>query len=186
MSLALPRSRMLSDALPLPPLAASRRWLPLLAVGGAALVLGAASAAPVLCPGNSPGTSETQTTQFSLIPPPGVTLAVSVNQIVPAVSPDGRQVVFIGSRQGEPSRLWIRPLDSLNARPLTGTDDARSPFWSPDSRKLAFFAEDKLKIIDIAGGAASLSATCPMARAIPARPGAAQENHCFPGAAADS
>jgi hypothetical protein len=50
--------------------------------------------------------------------------------------------------------LWVRPLDSLASQPLRGTEEARSPFWSPDSRFLAFFAQGKLKKVDVSGGPA--------------------------------
>jgi serine/threonine protein kinase len=69
-----------------------------------------------------------------------------------AISPDGRRLVFSASNEGK-SQLWVRPLDSLTAQPLSGTDEAFFPFWSPDSRSIGFFAEGKLKRIDIAGGA---------------------------------
>jgi len=49
-----------------------------------------------------------------------------------AISPDGRRLVFSASNEGK-SQLWLRPLDSLTAQPLGGTDGARYPFWSPDS-----------------------------------------------------
>ena len=74
--------------------------------------------------------------------------------VVPVVSPDGRRVAFSASRPGEPVRIWVRSLESLDARSLSGTDNARGQFWSPDSRTLAFFAEGKLKTIDAAGGPA--------------------------------
>ena len=67
-----------------------------------------------------------------------------------AISPDGRSVVFQAGR--EPPRLWLRPLDSHEARPLPGTDGARYPFWSPDSRSIAFAADGVLKRIDLASG----------------------------------
>ena len=51
------------------------------------------------------------------------------------------------------SQLWVRPLDSLAAQPLAGTDGGTYPFWSPDSSSLGFFADGKLKRIDIRGGA---------------------------------
>jgi eukaryotic-like serine/threonine-protein kinase len=69
-----------------------------------------------------------------------------------AVSPDGRRLVFSASNEGK-SQLWVRPLDSVAARPLAGTDGARYPFWSPDSASVGFFADSKLKRIDIVGGA---------------------------------
>src|SRR5262249_33212087 len=49
--------------------------------------------------------------------------------------------------------LWVRPLDSVAAEPLPGTDGATYPFWSPDGGSVAFFADSKLKRIDIVGGA---------------------------------
>src|SRR5262245_17162989 len=48
--------------------------------------------------------------------------------------------------------LAIRSLDELDARVLVGTERARFPFWSPDGRVVAFFADGKLKKMDAAGG----------------------------------
>jgi eukaryotic-like serine/threonine-protein kinase len=73
----------------------------------------------------------------------------------PAVSPDGRRLAFVLLVGGGGQRaLWVRDLDSLEPRPLNGTEGASDPFWSPDSRFLAFFAGGKLKKIDVAGGPA--------------------------------
>ena len=69
-----------------------------------------------------------------------------------AISPDGRRLVFSASSEGK-SQLWVRPLDSVAAQPLAGTDGASYPFWSPDTASVGFFADDKLKRIDIVGGA---------------------------------
>lgn len=68
------------------------------------------------------------------------------------ISPDGTRLVFTATDPSGRPLLWIRPLDAFVARPLTGTDGASFPFWSPDSRFIAFFATDKLKRIDAAGG----------------------------------
>ena len=68
-----------------------------------------------------------------------------------ALSPDGRQIVFVASGDG-PSRLWLRRLDATEAQPLAGTEGASYPFWSPDSRSVGFFADSKLKRLDIGGG----------------------------------
>ena len=68
-----------------------------------------------------------------------------------ALSPDGRQIVFVASGDGA-ARLWLRRLDATSAQPLTGTEGASYPFWSPDSRSVGFFADSKLKRIDIGGG----------------------------------
>ena len=72
---------------------------------------------------------------------------------LPAVSPDGRGSPS-SRRLGGKDQLWVRDLDSLAARALTGTDGANDPFWSPDSRSIAFFADGKLKKIEVAGGPA--------------------------------
>jgi Tol biopolymer transport system component len=71
-----------------------------------------------------------------------------------AVSPDGRKLAFTAALNGK-LMLWVRALDSLEPRPLAGTEDAYYPFWSPDSRSVGFFATPyKLKTIEIAGGPA--------------------------------
>jgi Tol biopolymer transport system component len=67
------------------------------------------------------------------------------------LSPDGRYLAIAGSLNSS-SRLWVRPLDSLEARVLPGTEEARFPFWSPDSAFIGFFAQGKLKRIALAGG----------------------------------
>jgi Tol biopolymer transport system component len=69
---------------------------------------------------------------------------------VPVISPDGRTVAFLASVEGK-RFIFARPLDSLTAQRLAGTDDATFPFWSPDSRSLAFFTGNKLKKIEATG-----------------------------------
>jgi serine/threonine protein kinase len=69
-----------------------------------------------------------------------------------ALSPDGRTLAFVGREQGETPRIWTRPLDSLSAQPLQGTDNATYPFWSPDGKNLGYFAKGKLRRIPAAGG----------------------------------
>jgi len=70
----------------------------------------------------------------------------------PAISPDGRQLVYRLNTEDGKELLWLRALDSYDARPLTGTEAASQPFWSPDSRSVAFFASGKLKRIEISEG----------------------------------
>src|SRR5712691_6716008 len=70
-----------------------------------------------------------------------------------AISPDGRQLAFIAALKGK-SALWVRALDSLEAKPLAETDNASIPFWSPNGRSIGFFTPSKLKIAEMAGGPA--------------------------------
>ena len=69
-----------------------------------------------------------------------------------ALSPDGREIVFVASSDGVP-RLWLRSLGATTAQPLAGTERAAFPFWSPDSRSVGFFADITLKRLDLSGGA---------------------------------
>ncbi|HEX6316100.1 MAG TPA: protein kinase [Gemmatimonadaceae bacterium] len=78
-----------------------------------------------------------------------------------AMSADGRHVAVVSRRNLE-SELIIRSLDSLGSRRLGNTRGAFYPFWSPDGRGLGFFADNQLKVVDIATGA--IRALCPAAR----------------------
>jgi serine/threonine protein kinase len=96
--------------------------------------------------------NQTQALLRLAIPPPPNASFSSVFERLLAISPDGRQVAFTAVDRGGQRSLWIRPLGSLEARVLAGTDDADSPFWSPDSKLIGFFAHSKLKKVDPAGG----------------------------------
>ncbi len=92
--------------------------------------------------------------------PPPAPPETRVNLVTPAsdrptdfaLSPDGRQIVFVASGDGA-SRLWRRSLATTTAQPLAGTEGARYPFWAPDSGAVAFFANNQLKRTDLSGGA---------------------------------
>jgi Tol biopolymer transport system component/predicted Ser/Thr protein kinase len=71
-----------------------------------------------------------------------------------AVSPDGTKVAFVAVSNVQ-SSIWVRSLDSVEARQIEGTSGGRSPFWSPDSRTLGFFAGGELKRVASAGGSVS-------------------------------
>jgi serine/threonine protein kinase/Tol biopolymer transport system component len=101
----------------------------------------------------------TRTTQDSpayvatILPPPGVEIGTVRPSDILALSPDGRQLAFVGTETPRRRlRLYVRPLDSPAVRVLDGTDDAFSPFWSPDNRRIGFFAGGKLKSIEASGG----------------------------------
>jgi Tol biopolymer transport system component len=71
----------------------------------------------------------------------------------PVISPDGRRIVYRLNTEDGKELLWVRALGSFDTRPLAGTEGATQPFWSPDSRSVGFFANTKLKRMDISGGA---------------------------------
>jgi Tol biopolymer transport system component/predicted Ser/Thr protein kinase len=70
-----------------------------------------------------------------------------------ALSPDGRHLSFTAAARDGVTRLWVRDLDTIESRPLPGTEDARDPFWSPDSRVLGFGSGGQVKRVDVSGGA---------------------------------
>ncbi len=80
-----------------------------------------------------------------------ITTPPTTDPVSLAISPDGAKLVFVATDQDK-SRLWLRALDAPTARSLAGTDSASYPFWSPDSRSVGFFADGKLKRIDIDAG----------------------------------
>jgi hypothetical protein len=70
----------------------------------------------------------------------------------PVISPDAQRVLLPGIADDGTRHLWVRSLDSLDKQMLPGTEEANLPFWSPDSRSVAFFTSTKLKRIDLASG----------------------------------
>jgi serine/threonine protein kinase/Tol biopolymer transport system component len=99
--------------------------------------------------------------RFNLLYPRGMTADFA--QL--AISADGQQIVVSPSfgTQG-PSPLWLRPLASTTGRLLTGTESAGFPFWSPDGRSIGFFADQKLKRLDLNTQAIQDLAEAPNAR----------------------
>ena len=66
-----------------------------------------------------------------------------------AISPDGKNIVLAARSVEGPSHLWLRRLQALDWQQLPNTEDASYPFWSPDSRHVGFFADRRLKRIDV-------------------------------------
>ena len=84
-----------------------------------------------------------------------------------SISPDGKTVVYGAPNEQGKNVLWMRPLNSLTAQQLPGTDNPFfTTFWSPDSRYVAFVSssDNKLKKIDLTGGAPQILATAPNGR----------------------
>ena len=107
-------------------------------------------------PASGSATPPADVVVFSVYPPPGGAFrsqGASVRTPKLALSPDGRHLVFLAAGADGIARLWLRPLDALEARPLDGTEDATDPFWSPDGRNIAFFARGALRRVDLNGRA---------------------------------
>ena len=134
-----------------PPVRPRPVWIALTVAS--ALVAAAAIAAAIYLRVTAP---EERVTILDVVTPPGG------DPFSFALSPDGRQLVFSTSA-GAP-QLWLRPLDQPIARPLAGTFGGTYPFWSPDSRSIAFFADGRLKRLDIAGGGVEVLAPAPLGR----------------------
>ena len=88
-----------------------------------------------------------QTLRFQIAPPGAFPLGF------PSISPDGRILAFV-TNNGARNQVWVRALDTLESRALTGTDGASYPFWSPDAAYIGFFQQGKLRKIAVAGGPA--------------------------------
>jgi Tol biopolymer transport system component len=103
-----------------------------------------------------PRAAATTPMQFEVTTPPTDDPAI-------ALSPDGRWLAFVANENRRP-KLWLRPIDKVESKALPGTDGARLPFWSPQGASIAFFADGKLKRIDVATGATMVLADAPNAR----------------------
>jgi Tol biopolymer transport system component len=133
-----------------------RRWLPW-AVAAIMTVAAAGVAGYFLTRPAAP----TLTSQFTVEPPPDTNFT---NEFAAtAISPDGQFLVYDAAAGSAMPTLWLRPLDSLAVRSLPGTDGANFPFWSPDSKSIAFFARGKLKRVDVVGGAPLVLCDAPVA-----------------------
>jgi Tol biopolymer transport system component len=102
------------------------------------------------------GGPESRSLKLAALPPPNTVGSGSID-----LSPDGRTLAFTASGPDGRRKLYVRTLDALEARELPATEDASNPFFSPDGRSLGFFAERKLKRIDLAGGPPQVLADAP-------------------------
>jgi serine/threonine-protein kinase len=90
--------------------------------------------------------------------PPGQQLAGLDSGHSLAISPDGTHLAYV-ARQGATQQLYVRAMDSLEAKAIPGTEGATDPFFSPDGQSLGFFANRKLMKVSLNGGAAQALAT---------------------------
>jgi Tol biopolymer transport system component len=122
------------------------RWLP-----WAVAVVALAFAVMFAMRGTAPTPQAGEASRL-MIPVPGPTEFGDNLASPPAVSPDGRTVVFGAIEDDGGTRLWLRPIDDFAPHPLNDTKGAAYAFWSPDSRHIGFFVGGKLKRIEVATG----------------------------------
>jgi Tol biopolymer transport system component len=115
-----------------------------------------------LVPRSAQKAVEVRTIRLSLLPSGPLDLDPEPANV--AISPDGTQIVFAASEPQGTKRLWLRPLTSQTTQPLQGTESGDTPFWSPDSRFIAFFAGGKLKKVAATGGAPQVLCDAPDGR----------------------
>jgi Tol biopolymer transport system component len=96
--------------------------------------------------------AQTRTVRAFVLPPPKTAFRFIGQFGSMAVSPDGRLLAYVAATPEGKRVLWLRPLDSLTERALPDTEEAAFPFWSPDSRFIGFFTNDRLKKIAVGGG----------------------------------
>jgi eukaryotic-like serine/threonine-protein kinase len=131
--------------LPAPDKSPGRRWLGWAAAAVLGVVAGGAAMwtlreAPV----------PVRPIRFTFAAPPRFLYSRGVD--LPALSPDGQTFAFLGEIAGLRRTIWLRRFDALEAVALPGTDNAVSPFWSPDGKQIAYFADGKLYRVGATGG----------------------------------
>jgi Tol biopolymer transport system component len=134
------------------------RVVPVWALVAAGGVAAGALAALAAVAWFQPAPPDVRAVRFVVAPPDGWILPLQAQGNAAngslSVSPDGLRVAFVARDAKGVTKIWTRSFDTLAAQALEGTEGGASPFWSPDSRSLAFFAQGKLKKIDLAGGPA--------------------------------
>lgn len=137
-----------------------RPWLiPVIVACLALALMIAAAAAQWLRPREEP-----RTYRFNIYPPPGSTFPSLGEGGGVALSPDGRKLIFDATTAEGGRYLWLRALDAETPQMLQGTEGGEYPFWSPDGRAIAFFADGKLKRMNLPDGPAQTICDAPSGR----------------------
>ena len=139
-------------AVPAGALSRTPRWLKaivavaVIAVAGTAVMLGRLTA---------PSAPVSSAVSLNLSPPEGLRFVET-----PVPSPDGTRIAFVTTAPDERPALWVRGLTDATPRRFAGTEGAARPFWSPDSRLIAFAADGRLKKVDADGGTIQTICVC--------------------------
>ena len=97
---------------------------------------------------NRPAAVQQTSAHLTISLPPGSEITSS-----PAITNDGRTVAYVAREGTEDSQLYLRDLNSFEARAVPGSKGARQPFFSPDGKWVGFFAQGQLQKAEVAGGA---------------------------------
>ncbi len=147
----------LTEKLSRPAAAKLKRYAPILAVAGWMVALA------LLAWALRPGPAAEPMVWSEITAPPGMQFSDIVTSQHVVISPDATQVAFIAT-EGAKQTLWVRELSKPVSRRLAGTEGAFYPFWSANSRSLGFFAEGKLKRVDVANETVQILADTQEAR----------------------
>lgn len=148
-----------NPAYPIARVDSTRRWLALIGVTALVAAFGGFLAQRLFVRDHP-----SSVVQFTINEPDQWRFAVSGGML--AVSPNGEHLSFIAVDVDGSSSLWLRPFASAVSRLMDGTEGATNPFWSPDSRTIAFFADRRLKAIDVMSGAVRVIATLSSPRSV--------------------
>jgi len=134
-----------SSGVQAPAVATSRRRAPIAwIVAVVAILLAGAAWLPTIKRGDT-----THAVRTRLMIPEPANAHLSLAAFSFTISPDGGTLAFVGTDSSGTARLWLRPLDEVNPKVLDNTEHAEQPFWSPDGRWLGFFADGKLKRVNV-------------------------------------
>lgn len=137
-----------------------RSWLPWVAAG----VLAVAAIAFALAYMQAVHAPQVSVHSYILPPEKATFQLTGTTAGPPVLSPDGLRIAFVAKNVDGKQLLWIRPLNSPVAQPMSGTEGATYPFWSADSRYVAFFATGKLNKVDASGGPPQALCDAPFGR----------------------
>src|SRR5438874_1533594 len=111
------------------------------------------------------GSVQPRLIRASIMPPPGTDFELTrIDAASLTLSPDGTRITFEANTKAGDAMIWVRSLAAADATPVAGTEKGHVPFWSPDGKSIGFFAEGKLKRVEISGGAPITLADAPDGR----------------------